>query len=82
MSTGHQKERKLAGEPSASWVHCDVFVLTHPNCTHSNPLADPLALIGILAILFPFIFVLIAIATGALSRPQSCPTLQTVSPIV
>ncbi|KAG2498345.1 hypothetical protein HYH03_003604 [Edaphochlamys debaryana] len=31
-----------------------------------NPMKDPLALIGVLAILFPFIFVLVAIATGAI----------------
>eukprot|EP01025_Chloroclados_australasicus_P061912 TRINITY_DN8131_c2_g1_i1.p3 TRINITY_DN8131_c2_g1~~TRINITY_DN8131_c2_g1_i1.p3 ORF type:complete len:110 (-),score=15.17 TRINITY_DN8131_c2_g1_i1:329-658(-) len=32
----------------------------------ANPLKDPLALIGILAIFFPFIFLLIAIATGVI----------------
>ncbi|KAG1655236.1 hypothetical protein FOA52_007968 [Chlamydomonas sp. UWO 241] len=32
----------------------------------ANPFKDPLAIIGILAILFPFIFVLIAIGTGAI----------------
>jgi len=30
----------------------------------SNPLKDPLALIGILAIFFPFILLLLAVATG------------------
>jgi hypothetical protein len=30
----------------------------------SNPLADPLAIIGILAIFFPFILLLLAVGTG------------------
>jgi len=32
----------------------------------ANPFKDPVAIIGIVAILFPFLFVLIAIATGAI----------------
>lgn len=32
----------------------------------ANPMKDPLAVIGVVAILFPFLFVLVAIATGAI----------------
>eukprot|EP00195_Chlamydomonas_chlamydogama_P015485 CAMPEP_0202897962 /NCGR_PEP_ID=MMETSP1392-20130828/6587_1 /ASSEMBLY_ACC=CAM_ASM_000868 /TAXON_ID=225041 /ORGANISM="Chlamydomonas chlamydogama, Strain SAG 11-48b" /LENGTH=115 /DNA_ID=CAMNT_0049583739 /DNA_START=69 /DNA_END=416 /DNA_ORIENTATION=- len=31
-----------------------------------NPFKDPIAIIGIVAILFPFLFVLVAIGTGAI----------------
>lgn len=32
----------------------------------ANPFKDPLAIIGIVAILFPFLFVLVAAATGVI----------------
>jgi len=32
----------------------------------ANPMKDPVAIIGVVSILFPFIFVLIAIGTGAI----------------
>jgi hypothetical protein len=42
---------------------------THTHTQHSNtrvhtPIQDPLAIIGILAIFFPFVLLLLAIATG------------------
>ncbi|KAL6746766.1 hypothetical protein V8C86DRAFT_2932261 [Haematococcus lacustris] len=46
-------------EPDQYWV-------SKSEKAGANPFKDPLALIGILAIFFPFIFVLIAIGVGAI----------------
>lgn len=59
-SEGQDKKKFLSREeePDEYWV-------SKSEKAGANPFKDPIALVGILAIFFPFIFLLIAIATGA-----------------
>jgi hypothetical protein len=54
---------------SCTWLSCPLqcrYWVSKSEKKGANPFKDPLAIIGIVSILFPFVFVLIAIGSGAI----------------